>query len=233
MLMTTRSSLRAIAAVDRPNATVPEGQIGGSYILIVDDESVVRAFLTRCLEGEGYAVKQAGSAAEALELMMSEPPTAVLCDIRLPGQDGLWLAERMHLHWPHIPIVMATAVDDVQTMRKSRDLGAVDYIAKPIKPGQLLEVVRRVIATQAAANTVSPEAVAQEEEAPRAGDTIEAEYALETPVRCPACGERVATLKAVRLIRSRVNFTSTLPRRGRVLACPHCLAIVPAELTNF
>jgi hypothetical protein len=62
---------------------------------------------------------------------------------------------------------------------------------------------------------------------------IEAEYTLETPVRCPACGERVASLKAVRLVRSQVNFTSTLPRRGRVIACPNCLAIVPAELTNF
>ena len=62
---------------------------------------------------------------------------------------------------------------------------------------------------------------------------IEAEYTLECPVRCPACGERIATLKAVRLIRSQVNFTSTLPRRGRVIACPHCLAVIPAELTNF
>jgi DNA-directed RNA polymerase subunit RPC12/RpoP len=62
---------------------------------------------------------------------------------------------------------------------------------------------------------------------------IEAEYTLECPVRCPACGERMTTLKAVRLIRSHVNFTSTLPRRGRVIACPHCLAVVPAELTNF
>lgn len=62
---------------------------------------------------------------------------------------------------------------------------------------------------------------------------IEAEYTLETPVRCPACGERIASLKAVRLVRAQVNFTSMLPRRGRVIACPNCLAIVPAELTNF
>jgi hypothetical protein len=70
-------------------------------------------------------------------------------------------------------------------------------------------------------------------EAPGGDERIEAEYTLETPVRCPACGERVATLKAIRLVRTNVNFTSTLPRRGRVLACPHCLAVVPAELTNF
>ena len=61
----------------------------------------------------------------------------------------------------------------------------------------------------------------------------EAEYRLEYPVKCPACGERIETLKAIRLIRAQVNFTSTLPRRGRVLACPQCLAIIPAELSNF
>jgi len=62
---------------------------------------------------------------------------------------------------------------------------------------------------------------------------FEAEYALECPIRCPACGELVSSLKAVRLLRAKVNFTSTLPRRGRVITCPRCLAIVPAELSNF
>jgi hypothetical protein len=62
---------------------------------------------------------------------------------------------------------------------------------------------------------------------------FEAEYALESPVRCPVCGERITTVRAVRLLRSKVNFTSTLPRRGRVMTCPRCLAVIPAELTNF
>jgi len=230
--MTTRSSFRSFDAGDRPDTAVPALHPAESYILVVDDEAVVRGFLTRCLEGEGYAVKEADGAAEALELMMSEPAAVVLCDIRMPGQDGLWLAERMHTHWPQIPIVMATALDDLETMRKSRDLGAVDYIAKPITADQLLQVVRRVTATRAPAKTIAVEPIPPDE-ARRANEDIEAEYALETPVRCPACGERIETLKAVRLIRARVNFTSTLPRRGRVVACPHCLSVVPAELTNF
>lgn len=226
--MTIRASAAAsLSPDDRANT----GQIG-SYILIVDDEAVVRAFMARCLEAEGYPVKQAEGAADALELMMSEPAAAVLCDIRLPGQDGLWLAARMHAHWPQIPIIMATAVDDVQTMKKSRDLGAVDYISKPIRPDQLLEVVRRVMMAQSATPPPVSEPV-MPEDARRANETIEAEYTLETPVRCPACGERISQLKAVRLIRAKVNFTSTLPRRGRVVVCPNCLGIVPAELTNF
>lgn len=198
------------------------------HVLVVDDDAAVRGFLGRVLEAEGYQVRHAESAAEALEAMMSAPPALVLCDIRLPGQNGLWLVDRIRIHWPDVPVVMATAVDDVQTIEKSRELGAVDYIAKPIKPHQLVEIVRRATAPRetapAPAETGTPVSADQ---------TIEAEYTLETPVRCTACGERVRSLKAVRLIRSRVNFTSTLPRRGRVVVCPHCLGIMPAELTNF
>lgn len=204
------------------------------YVLVVDDEAVVRDFLSRCLERAGYVVKQAESAPEALQTMMSEPASAVLCDIRMPGQDGLWLASRLRDRWPEIPVVMASAIDDSQTVRQSRALGVVDYITKPIRPEQLIEVVGRVTAAVNVGQAIADDVPAPSPELPPAGETrIDAEYTLETPVRCPACGERIATLKAVRLIRAQVNFTSTLPRRGRVIACPVCLAIIPAELTNF
>jgi len=203
------------------------------YVLVVDDESVVREFMRRCLESSGYAVKQAASAMEALELMADQPAAAVLCDIRMPGQDGLWLAERLRAHWPTTPVVMATAIDDQQTVARTREIGAADYINKPVQPAQLIEVVRRVIATRSEEPTMQEDAELPSELAATTGPEIEAEYTLETPVRCPACGERIASLKAVRLVRAQVNFTSMLPRRGRVIACPNCLAIVPAELTNF
>jgi CheY-like chemotaxis protein len=199
------------------------------YVLVVDDEAAVRDYLKRCLEGAGYAVQVAASAAEALEFMMTTPASLVLCDVRMPGQDGLWLTERLHAHWPTTAIVMATAIDDLQTVNQSRELGAVDYISKPIRPDQLLDVVRRAVAGAAEPHVPSSEDVGGQE----LKSSSEAEYTLETPVRCPACGERITTLKAVRLIRAQVNFTSTLPRRGRVLACPCCLAVIPAELTNF
>jgi len=59
----------------------------------------------------------------------------------------------------------------------------------------------------------------------------EAEYTLEYAAACPKCGAPINTLKVIRLLRTRVNFVSTLPRRGRVLACPMCRAIVSGELT--
>jgi len=62
---------------------------------------------------------------------------------------------------------------------------------------------------------------------------IEAEYTLEHEVRCPHCAAYLRRLQVVRLLRARVNFTSTLPRRGRVIICPDCKYIVSAELAGF
>jgi predicted nucleic acid-binding Zn-ribbon protein len=64
-------------------------------------------------------------------------------------------------------------------------------------------------------------------------ERYDAIYRLETPVKCPHCGETLTSLRAIRLLRDQVNFTSTLPRRGRVVACPSCQAILPGELTNL
>jgi hypothetical protein len=59
---------------------------------------------------------------------------------------------------------------------------------------------------------------------------IEAEYALERPVRCPCCNSTVATLNVVRSLRTRVNFTSNLPRRGFAILCPDCDVILSADI---
>ncbi len=61
----------------------------------------------------------------------------------------------------------------------------------------------------------------------------EAEYQLESPVRCPSCQAQISTLRVVRLLRLQVNFTSTLPRRGRSMICPACSVILSAELGTF
>ena len=59
----------------------------------------------------------------------------------------------------------------------------------------------------------------------------DAEYTMEYPAVCPVCGRSITTVKVVRLLRTRVNFTSTLPRHGRVVICPVCRAILSAALS--
>ena len=131
----------------RVSRTTPgETGQGHAYVLVVDDEPPVREFLTRWLQGWGYAVKQAGSAAEALEVMFAEPASIMLCDVKMPGHDGLWLAERVRTQWPHTAIIMATSDVEIRTVLKSRTLGAVDYVTKPFGRELLLQALHRATA---------------------------------------------------------------------------------------
>ena len=110
------------------------------------------------------------------------------------------------------------------------------FLEKPFLPRVLIERVRQLLP----AGNHDPDghnkplkAPLPPQEVPVPAPNSDAVYRLETPVRCPQCGDTISSLKAVRLLRTQVNFTSTLPRRGRILICPSCLSIVPAELTNF
>ena len=59
---------------------------------------------------------------------------------------------------------------------------------------------------------------------------VEAEYTLESPAQCPTCRTGIRSVHAIRLLRTKVNFTSSLPRRGYVVICPACRAVVPAAV---
>ena len=229
-------ALRDQAAVGpRRDGPLPAAQ-APAYVLVVDDQAVVRDFLTRCMRDGGYSVRQAGSAAEALDVMTDTPAALVLCDIKMPDHDGLWLTEQLRAQWPGTPVVMATGVDDAETIAKCRQLGVIGYLTKPIVPAQLLRTVHRAIAPGDEDVPAPPPPRATPiplDEIRTQLDRIEVEYRLECPLRCPTCGDTMTMVKAVRLLRTHVNFTSTFPRRGHLIACPHCFAVLPAELTTF
>ena len=73
----------------------------------------------------------------------------------------------------------------------------------------------------------------QEQKTPLREETeleIEAEYMLESPVRCADCKADFDTVHVVRLLRTKTNFTSTLPRRGYMVVCPNCRSVLSAGL---
>jgi DNA-binding NtrC family response regulator len=114
-----------------------------SYVLIVDDEEPIRLFLHRRLEGWGYTVREADSASQALERMLFEPAAIAIIDIGLPGRNGLWLVEQIRHRWPHTAIIMATGADDVDSVKKSRTLGAMAYVLKPFDKELLRQALIR------------------------------------------------------------------------------------------
>jgi response regulator RpfG family c-di-GMP phosphodiesterase len=99
----------------------------------VDDDDLVRHALVRVVEGQGLACIQAGSGVQALELLerQGEVPI-VIRDIHMPEMDGLALLHRLRERWPDTAVIMLTAVADVETAVSCMQLGAADYIAKPV-----------------------------------------------------------------------------------------------------
>lgn len=62
---------------------------------------------------------------------------------------------------------------------------------------------------------------------------IEAEFTLESPASCPHCDRTIHSVQVIRLLRTRVNFVSSLPRRGQVMVCPNCKAVLSGSLGGF
>ncbi len=112
-------------------------------VLIVDDENGVRDLMTRWLQAGGLSVTSAASADEALGRVEASPPAVALCDIRMPGHDGLWLAERIRSRCPETAVIIATAVQDVGPAVESLRQGVVDYLTKPFGRERLREAVAR------------------------------------------------------------------------------------------
>jgi putative nucleotidyltransferase with HDIG domain len=114
-------------------------------VLVVDDEPGIRDILGRWLKLRGYTVRTASSADEALAMMTQQSVAVALCDIRLPGHDGLWLLERIRQEFPDTAVVMVTALQEVGPAIRSLRQGVVDYLTKPFSPDRLAEAVRRAM----------------------------------------------------------------------------------------
>ena len=113
------------------------------YVLVVDDEGSIRTLLTRWLAGWGYEAKEAANAEEALERMAAEPAAIILCDVMMPVNDGIWLAEQVRDRWPEAVVIMASSAQDMETVMRMRKLGAVDYVTKPFGREMLRQALLR------------------------------------------------------------------------------------------
>jgi len=120
-------------------------------ILIVDDEPDVadlfrQRFRRETRQGK-YVMQFAASAAEALNRLGEEiQPTllAVLSDINMPGMDGLELLGEIKQRRPNLPVMMVTAYGDDDRRRRARELGASEFITKPVDFDQLKEQLRQL-----------------------------------------------------------------------------------------
>ena len=109
--------------------------------LVVDDEPRLRQVLMRLMESDGFSCVEAGTGADALQILEGLSVTLVLTDLRMPQMDGIELLRRIKARWPDIAVVMITAVADVEVAVSCLASGAMDYLTKPF---HLEEVRARV-----------------------------------------------------------------------------------------
>lgn len=113
-------------------------------LLVVDDEPALREPLAEYLTRQGFAVRQADSAARARSLFQDDVPDLVLLDIMMPGEDGLSLCRHL-AETHHIPTILLTAKGEATDRIVGLEIGADDYVVKPFEPRELVARIRSVL----------------------------------------------------------------------------------------
>ncbi len=109
-------------------------------ILVVDDEEVVRRSHIRTLASLYCNVEVVPGGREALQAMEQHPADVVLLDLRMPGMDGMAVLKTIKQRWPETEVVIITGYPTIETAKQAVQLGAYDYLAKPVGPDVVINV---------------------------------------------------------------------------------------------
>ena len=122
----------------------PGGKSGGPLVLVVDDDARLREFMRVNLEMEGYTVREASSAEEALGAIEDQAPALVLLDVVMPGVNGWEMLQRMQERFGSIPVIMFSGQVDASA-GDAEERGARGFVGKPFDPQQLIERAKQLV----------------------------------------------------------------------------------------
>ena len=116
-------------------------------VWIIDDDRSIRWVLEKALSREEINHRSFASANEALEELesSSQPPNVMLSDIRMPGESGLTLLQRVKTRFPDVPVIIMTAYSDLESAVSAFQGGAFEYLPKPFDVDQAVALVRRAL----------------------------------------------------------------------------------------
>jgi CheY-like chemotaxis protein len=137
-----------------------------TQVLVIDDDAVVGRSFDRVLSGKGYEVSTALSGEEALDTMNNADFDVVFTDIRMPGMDGLEVAERIKARCPWTPVVVITGYGTEDNEARASVLGVSGFVRKPLTPEIIESITLKAIGEaevilHAAERPVEPEVVAE------------------------------------------------------------------------
>jgi DNA-binding NtrC family response regulator len=113
-------------------------------ILIVDDEENARMGLSKLLSQEGYEVDSVANGYEALDFLRREKVNLVISDINMPEMNGLTFLRELNRSFPSTSVIMITAYGGVESYLEAMNLGAFEYINKPVKLEELKSVMKKI-----------------------------------------------------------------------------------------
>ncbi len=114
-------------------------------ILLIEDERPLAMVISRVLTNAGYGVGWVSNGARGLEIALKEEYSLVILDVNLPGLDGWEVCKELQARRPWVPVLMLTAMDELEDKVKAFELGADDFLAKPFEVAELLARVGAVI----------------------------------------------------------------------------------------
>lgn len=117
----------------------------GATVLIVDDERNILLTLNQALQLEGYRTELAASAQLALQVLGARPVDVVLMDVKMPDLDGVAALEHIRALKPELPVIMMSGHGTIDTAVKATQLGARDFLEKPISRDRLLLALKNAI----------------------------------------------------------------------------------------
>jgi DNA-binding NtrC family response regulator len=119
-------------------------------ILLVDDDREYCRAIQKLLERRGYAVVFATDGEEALNALTEEAFDLILSDLRMPNLDGIELMQELRMRNVDTPVIFITGYGDIESYMDLMNMGAFDYLNKPVGARELLNIVRRVFGNSGA-----------------------------------------------------------------------------------
>ena len=117
-------------------------------ILIVEDEPIIRETLAEFLMGEGFEVRTAATATEAIRVAQERDYDVAICDIQLPDGDGVKVLRQLHRINPAIFVLIISAYATVENAVEAFTAGAFDYLVKPVRFEELVKRLQRLFKFQ-------------------------------------------------------------------------------------
>ena len=113
-------------------------------ILIVDDEENTRIGLTKLLTQDGFEVESAANGCEALDYLDQKKVNLVISDINMPDMNGLTFLRELSRKFPSTSVIMITAYGGVESYLEAMNLGAYEYLHKPVRLDELRSVMKKI-----------------------------------------------------------------------------------------